>query len=297
MSGFSGSGTGADLSAEDQKWLADNPRKVTKAIRDSAVAYASLRARANVYQNLYQTFALQAKTNQLNAKGTGSNAEQRATLAVYGSAQAKLDAASDIQRWASAAAEIELIATREGLTVSGPLSVLASQPGANNLSKGAAPDDFSGYGAIATGTAIIIAVIAAVAAAGATYHITRQFDEAATIAAKTQAEWMTSTRAARVAQSEVLADLTRQLGAATDPADAQRIQDAINTITGSMTAINGVNTELTKTAGATNWSQVLLLGGTAVFAWFMLGKPFWKGARRSIETQRATSYMPTPIGG
>lgn len=305
MSGYgsNGSGTKANLSDADRQWVADNPRRVTKAIRDSALTYAKLRAQQNLYHTLFDTFAKQAATYRANVVSTKGSPEQRATQAVYGSAEAKFDAANRLQRWAGAAAEIKMTAEAGGIPLTGPVGVLATQPGPNKLRQGVEPESFGthGYGVEPVTLTVlgVIAIIAltAVIVGGATWSIARYFDEAATISAQTNADWMASTRAVRTAQSEVLADLSRQLSNATDPADIERLRTAIATITASMTAIAGVNTDLINAAGPTNWAQVMLLGGVGFFAWWMLGKPFYKGVRRSAQTTVATYHQPTPIGG
>jgi hypothetical protein len=294
LSGY-GSDSPLDLSAEDQAWLKANPGKVQKAIRDSAVAYASLRAQQNTYHALYKSLAKADAVGRANVTQAGGNAYQRATQIVYGSEAAKVEASRMLQRMAAVATEVQLIAEKEGLTLSGPLSVLASQPdeSPSQLMKGRYPLQLG----IAVSTAVIISVIVTAAVIGTgTYMVTASFNEASEIAAKSQSEYLRSTKAAREAASESLARLYKQLEGA-DATDAARIQDAINTITNSLAVTEKHNTDLTKTAGAGKWSQYLLIGGAGVFLWWILGKPFWKGARRSVETAYATSSLPGQFGG
>jgi hypothetical protein len=294
-SGLSGYGSESplDLSAEDQAWLKANPGKVQKAIRDSAIAYASLRAQQNTYHALYKALAKEDAVGRANVTQAGGNAYQRATQIVYGGEAAKVEASRMLQRMAAVATEVQLVAEKEGMTLSGPLSVLASQPdeSPSNLTKGRDSLSLNGFG-IAVSTIVVISIIATAAVVGTgTYLVTASFNETAEIAAKSQAEYLRSTRAAREAASESLARLYKKLEGA-DATDAARIQDAINTITNSLAVTEKHNTDLAKKAGVGNWSQYLLIGGAGVFLWWILGKPFWKGARRSAESAWATSGLP-----
>ena len=294
-SGMSGYGANSTtLSAADQKWLEDNPGKVQKAIRDTAVAYASLRAQANTFNVLYQSLAKADAVLSAGAGFSDADARARAVQLIYGSEAKKNEADTTLRRMGAAASRVQGMAEAEGLTLSGSLSVLASRPGEapSGLKAGDTPSGVKGFGVVVTATiAISIAVVSVTALLGTAYVIS-SFNEANIVAAKAQMENQRATAASTKAGSQVLADLYNQLPNAS-PAEAARINAAIQQITTSMALVAQHNADVSGLAGEIDWTKVAMIGGIGVFVWWMLGKPFWKGARRSLDTAVSQMGIPT----
>jgi hypothetical protein len=307
MSGYGGSGDALRLVEDEHAWLEQNPAKVKKAISDTAIAYAALLAQQNVFHTMYNALSVSdaALENTVTSGRAASTAYVKATLAAYGkpgdsyeqATARKHDAAKQMQRLAAAAVEIDLVLKKEGISATGPISILASQPSEDISKLLRSPKALSfdnGVGAGFTlGVMITVAVLAAVAASAVTVSVMAAFNEADKIREQNRAAWLASTSASREEASETLKALYVKLKGAKSAEEQQRIQNAITTVTNSMATLEGANRALGTTSGAiTDWGTWAMIGGAALGVWWLLGKPFWAGARTRAKEFAARRSAP-----
>jgi hypothetical protein len=308
---------GSTVPEEDAAWLRANPAKVKKAIKDSATIYAGKRAQRDMFIALRSVlttrYAMDAHRGPFGSASDQATGE--ATLAVFGmpgdtvlqASQRKTEVLQRLQTMAGKTGEISALAKQAGIT-SGPISVLSSLGSGDNqaLAKGPQqvgfPNGYTGFGAVfALSGMAILGIIAAAAAVGGAiaWNVRASFDQADVEAAKIRQEHLRVTRTAREHAAKALTEIMDELRLTIDPGRRAQLQQDANEMRKTMLAVNQEISQTWDAATETEWGTWALIAGGAVGLWWILGKPFWKGARTRVseswERSRAPSRGPAGL--